>query len=226
MDYLNYTYKKNVQCNYTGLDELYRNLRNYPGLQRLKDFISYPYPISYNYNDRGFRDHNWPDDLSDVIWCVGDSFTAGVGVPSKHRWTNILQNKLNKRCINLGIDGASNELIRNICLQILREYNPKTLIPMWSFFHRRHEDPWNLIYNRNNLNPTVDFKNFLNCFGEVNVNSFYCNTVHLLIPPQPIELSHYINIFQTTTIDVGRDGYHFDYKTAEIYVDHILSKLT
>ena len=226
MDYLNYTYKKNVRCNYTGLDSLFRNLRNTPGLQRMIDFLRYPYPISYSYNSHGFRDDEWPDDLSDVIWCVGDSFTAGIGVPFDHRWTNILQNKLNKRCINLGIDGASNELIRNICLQILREYNPKTLIPMWSFFHRRHEYPWNLIYNRNNLNPTVDFKNFKNCLGEVNINSLCCNTVHLLIPPQPIELPHDINIFQTTILDVGRDAYHFDYKTAEIYVDHILSKLT
>ncbi len=97
------------------MDHLRRNLLNYPSVKRPKEFLDYPYPISYSYNSHGFRDDEWPDDLSNVIWCIGDSFTTGVGVPFDHRWPNILQSKINKRCINLGIDGASNELIRNIC---------------------------------------------------------------------------------------------------------------
>lgn len=193
----------------------------------IKNFLSYSYPICYNYNSYGFRDHEWPSDLSDVIWCVGDSFTSGVGVPFEHRWTNILENKLNKRCINLGIDGASNPLIRNICLQILREHNPKIIIPMWSFFHRRHEDPWNLSHLTNS-SKEEDFTTFLDCFKDVNNNSSSCKIVNLLIPNQYIssELFQDIDIFQTTTIDFARDSFHFDYKTAEVYVEHIVSKLT
>lgn len=191
----------------------------------IEKFLTYSYPISYNYNSRGFRDYEWPSDLSDVIWCVGDSFTTGIGVSFEHRWTNILEKKINKRCINLGIDGASNQLIRNICLQLLRDYRPKIIIPMWSFFHRRHEDPWNML-QLTNSSKEEDCTTFLDCFKDVN-NNTSCKVVNLLIPTQTIslELLHDVDIFQTTTIDFGRDGYHFDYKTAEVYVEHILSKL-
>jgi len=44
-------------------------------------FKSYTKQISYRYNSKGFRDDEWPEDLSDVIWCVGDSFTVGIGQP-------------------------------------------------------------------------------------------------------------------------------------------------
>lgn len=221
MDYLNY-YKQHLNSYFSGLDNLPRKD------VKIKNFLTYNYPISYKYNSRGFRDCEWPIDLSDVVWCVGDSYTSGIGVPQKHTWPSILQYKLSKRCINLGIDGASNQLIRNICLQILMEYNPKILIPMWSFFHRRHEDPWNLLYYNTNTSQEEDCAVFLNCFKDVNNDNFSCNVINLLIPNQPIscELSQDIDIFQTTTLDFGRDGYHFDYKTAEVYVEHILSKIT
>lgn len=221
MDYLNYYDKKNHNAYFSGMDDLNREKVN------IKNFLTYLYPISYKYNSRGFRDDEWPSDLSNVVWCVGDSFTSGIGVPFEHRWTNILQNKLNKRCINLGIDGASNPLLKNMCLQILKEYKPSTIVVMWSFFNRRHEDPWNLLHFTNSSDEE-DCATFLDCFKDVNTYNSSCNVVNLLIPTQTISfgLLQDIDIFQTATIDVGRDGFHFDYKTAEVYVEHILSKLT
>ena len=46
-----------------------------------KHFKSYPYSVSYQYNSRGYRDHEWPDDLQNAVWCIGDSFTVGIGSP-------------------------------------------------------------------------------------------------------------------------------------------------
>jgi hypothetical protein len=79
-----------------------------------------------------------------------------------------------------------------------------------------------------NSSKEEDCVTFLNCFEDVKKNNSSCKIVNLLIPGQPIsyELRQDIDIFQTTAIDFGRDGYHFDYKTAEVYVEHILSKLT
>ena len=31
-------------------------------------FNNYPYSISYKYNVRGYRDDEWPENLSDCIW--------------------------------------------------------------------------------------------------------------------------------------------------------------
>ena len=59
-------------------------------------YLSYTKDISYRYNSRGFRDHEWPEDLSDVVWCVGDSFTVGIGQPFEETWPQLLGKKLGK----------------------------------------------------------------------------------------------------------------------------------
>ena len=35
---------------------------------KIKNFLSFPYPISYKINLRGFRDNDWPLDTSNVIY--------------------------------------------------------------------------------------------------------------------------------------------------------------
>ena len=56
-------------------------------------YSNYKKKVEYQYNSRGFRDHEWPEDLSDVIWCVGDSFTEGLGQPFGETWPCLLQEK-------------------------------------------------------------------------------------------------------------------------------------
>ena len=82
----------------------------------------YLHPITYNYNSRGFRDQEWPDsmtELREATWCVGDSFTVGLGSPVTHTWPNVLQQTLQKKTINVSMDGASNNLIARKVLKIL-----------------------------------------------------------------------------------------------------------
>ena len=95
-----------------------------------KHFDSYPYAIEYRYNSRGFRDDEWPssmEELKKCIWCFGDSFTVGVGSPLSHTWVNILQNKSVLRCINISMDGASNDWIARKVVKVLEEIQPETL---------------------------------------------------------------------------------------------------
>ena len=102
-------------------------------------FKNYPHSVIYNYNSRGFRDSNWPDsgkELQNAIWCIGDSFTVGLGSPENHMWVNILQERINKRCINVSLDGASNHWMARKTLAILKEIQPKFIIIHWSFFTR------------------------------------------------------------------------------------------
>jgi hypothetical protein len=103
-------------------------------------FKSYPKKITYNYNQRGFRDAEWPDDLSDVIWCVGDSFTTGIGQPFEETWPCLLEKKIGKICLNLGEDGCSNDTIALRAQEIHRLYKPKIILVMWSYLWRRRID--------------------------------------------------------------------------------------
>jgi hypothetical protein len=103
-------------------------------------FRSYPWSIAYNYNSRGFRDTEWPDTVEQLkksIWCVGDSFTVGIGSPGDHAWPTVLQKTMGVRTINVSMDGASNNWIARQARAILSEINPDFLILHWSYLHRR-----------------------------------------------------------------------------------------
>ena len=122
-----------------------------------KHYISYPYWVEYHYNNRGYRDQNWLDsasELSKAIWCVGDSFTVGIGSPREHTWTYVLQQSIGIRTINVSMDGASNDWIARKSIDILKQIRPKIMIIQWSYVHRREENlqtaldrRWQKFYN-------------------------------------------------------------------------------
>ena len=104
-------------------------------------YQSYPHTIDYRYNSRGFRDAEWPNDLSNVIWCIGDSFTVGLGSPLEHTWPCVLQQRTGRRTINVGLDGASNNWIARVAEAILTQFPDAIIVTYWSFLHRRESDP-------------------------------------------------------------------------------------
>jgi len=97
---------------------------------------NYPHPVEYQYNSRGYRDAEWPQDLSSAVWCFGDSFTAGIGIPHSHTWPQILQTRLNTRTINISMDGASNNWIARKVKELAKTIIPQRIIIQWSFTHR------------------------------------------------------------------------------------------
>lgn len=104
-----------------------------------KHFKTYPHDIEYRFNSRGFRDQEWPglvEELQNCIWCFGDSFTKGIGVPYLHTWVKILESKTNKRCINISMDGASNQWIARKIIRVLETVAPKNIVVQWSFLSR------------------------------------------------------------------------------------------
>jgi hypothetical protein len=105
-----------------------------------RHFDSYVDKIDYVYNSRGFRDSEWPDDLTQVVWCLGDSFTVGLGSPITHTWPYLLAKTLNTRTINVSMDGASNSWLARKAVRILQTTSPTTVVIHWSYIERR-EDP-------------------------------------------------------------------------------------
>lgn len=106
----------------------------------LEHFKKYQWPFEYMFNSRGFRDREWPTDpelLKNSIWCVGDSFTLGVGSPLSHTWPTVLSSVINRPIINCSMDGASNEWIHDIVACIIEAFDPLNIAIMWSYTHRR-----------------------------------------------------------------------------------------
>jgi len=142
--------RANQRLDYSGIDSLEDCLDK-------KHFKSYPYKIKYEYNSRGFRDLEWPDSVDELkrsVWCVGDSFTVGLGQPFSHTWPQVLAQKLGRNTINISMDGASNQWIARKSVKLINDISPHVIIIHWSYFHRREcealqavNNTWNKIYN-------------------------------------------------------------------------------
>ena len=223
MDYLTYPFNINKTCSTTGMDSISTTASNKQSGSSPISFrwATYPYPIVYEYNSKGFRDKEWPANLDDVVWCLGDSFTKGVGVPFEHTWPSILQSQTKKRCINLGIDGAANRLILHIAKQIVYEHNPKYMVIMWSYKHRRYKDTWKFIHYEGDEHNSKSVEEFRYCFNTV--NDLLPNIYNTTVPVDVSDLTQLNNILhEYELLDFGRDGHHFDYLTAEPIVDSII----
>jgi hypothetical protein len=210
----------------------YSGLDSYDECIDKKHFLKYPYEINYDYNSRGFRDSEWPNsilDLSESIWCVGDSFTVGLGQPYEHIWPQILQKRLKKRTINISMDGASNDWILRRTKQIIDEVNPKKLIIMWSYLHRR-ENPniylsdedrrlfWEQSPSSTDLSDYFYWKDQL-----CQINEISKNIIQFTIPNYCLWPNTSDDIIPVPQLDWARDRYHFDIKTSEWIVDQVQS---
>jgi hypothetical protein len=131
------------QCwQYSGID-------SYEDCKDKRHFEAYPYTVEYQYNSRGYRDQEWPDsveELKNSIWCIGDSFTVGLGSPINHTWPWLLQQQTKLRTINVSMDGASNNWIARKTIDILQKIKPQHIVIHWSYIHRR-EANYDSVYN-------------------------------------------------------------------------------
>ena len=137
-------------------------------------FRQYPHKVDYQYNSRGFRDDEWPQDLESLqqaIWCIGDSFTVGIGQPYAHIWPQVLSTRTSRRTINVAMDGASNAWIARRARQIQQEIAPTCMIIMWSYWHRRElpdvllPDEQRRLLHADDLDHASDIEEFERCSG-------------------------------------------------------------
>ena len=170
----------NRQFDYSGIDSLNSCLDR-------ELFIHWPHPISYKYNSRGFRDQEWPHDLESAVWCLGDSFTVGIGSCFEHTWPQVLSEYNHCRVINVSMNGASNEWIARKACDAYDLALPRNMVIMWSHLHRR-ESPdsglSDLDRRIHHVKSTVlqDFENFSSCRKKVQTHCMNCNLVELVIP--------------------------------------------
>ena len=210
-------------------------------------FNNYPHEVIYNYNSRGYRDAEWPETIEELqrsIWCMGDSFTAGLGANYTHIWPYILQEKTETRTINVSMDGASNTWIATRACDVLREIKPQHMIIHWSYTHRREQqrpvdaeedqiDSMKLRLMHDNTSPEEDAVDILKRITMVEEMKNTTNVIHSFIPNFHNDISSLqeriihafpdakiIPVFQQ--LDIARDLHHYGKITADNFVDSIM----
>lgn len=210
-------------------------------------FYSYKKLVLYTHNSRGFRDDEWPEDLEYVynnFWCVGDSFTVGLGQPQEEIWPYILKDRVPELVFNVSLNGASNDWISRKINYIAENARPKYIFVQWTYLHRREHPDDKLIdedrrlhYVRSDIKDPkreeLDFNNFLKNLDAI---SKTVKIVHSFIPNftlgnNDLEQQIYreledrsLQYFPSVQpLDRSRDGHHYDVKTATKYVDLYLA---
>jgi hypothetical protein len=191
-------------------------------------FLRFPREISYQYNRLGYRDNEWPFDLTNQLWCLGDSFTQGLGQPFDEIWPQVLERELNQRTINVSMNGASNDWIARRAEYILTNFNPKSIFIVWSYTHRREDPDTSKLDEDRTLNFDVadfdDLQNLKNNIDKVSAADTNLCTIHSIVP-RASRLSKKIIAHQfeglkffhpPEMVDRARDFHHFGRRTAEM----------
>lgn len=202
-------------------------------------FANFQTPVYYFFNSRGFRDNEWPDAIENKIWCVGDSFTIGLGQPFEDIWPQQIEGS-----INISLNGASNDWIARKAEYIIKNAKPKAVFIQWSYLHRREnqnsdlEDELRMMhYDPKDSN---DLENFKKNVLLVEQNKFQVPTIHSFIPKfynlndEDIDPSIIFKFMDSISanyfreiepIDLARDSHHYGKNTAKIYANSYLKKL-
>jgi len=207
----------NKQFDYSGIDNL-------KGCLDKKLFLQWPYPVTYNYNSRGFRDQEWPQDLNSSVWCIGDSFTVGIGSCFEHTWPQALNQRSQRSVINVSMDGASNEWIARTACDAYDLAQPRNIVIMWSYLHRRENSNLDLLdldRRLHSVRSTIhqDFENLSMCRKQVHNHCVSSNLIELVIPNFVNDIDQHCdfltNVIKVEYLDRARDGHHFDIVTSE-----------
>ena len=182
--------------------------------------------VYYNYNSKGFRDDEWPNDLSDAVWCIGDSFTSGVAQPQNETWPAKLKLEHGVKIINLGEDGCSNDTICLRALEVFEKYKPKNIVIMWSYLHRRRINGKNVHHSKESFGLEKDIENFHKNYNAA--NNLPTNIINLIVPTSESKHLKLEKILDYQILDYARDDYHFGTKTCSNIANqlqmHILTK--
>lgn len=201
-------------------------------------YNSYAKFVVYKFNELGYRDEEWPTNIENKVWCVGDSFTVGIGQPFEETWPQLVQNKIQSRVITISMNGASNTWIARRAKFILEKFKPFALLIQWSYVHRREDPDLSKLDELRALNfdpkDFADFENLTANIMSVESNKSTTKIVHSFIPQffdSDSDIQKSVDLYNMLSknnilyfappkqIDFARDGYHYDIGTAEQYTN-------
>lgn len=149
-------------------------------------FNSWPSKISYEFNSRGFRDSEWPEDLDKAVWFLGDSVVLGIGQSLPTILCSQFNSITGRTTVNLGVRGVSNHTTAYVAQQVLNEVQPANLVICWSYFYRRPiKDTYDFLVEGHThsikSDDVEDMFYFRNLVGHLPTN-FKTNIIHVFCP--------------------------------------------
>jgi len=127
----------------------------------LKNFYEYPIQdFDYQFNSWGFRGPEYDQYIGKAVnICLGDSFTVNVGGPVEYSWCSQLAKHFDIPTVNLGMDGAGNNVIKLVYNRACEVFDVQNTFVMYSYLHRRIVD--NKFVPHANTTDTENFKYFV-----------------------------------------------------------------
>lgn len=217
----------NVKCNELGHDskEHCFNQSHY------KNFG----PVSYQFNELGYRTSPIDQFTGKEILAIGDSFTLGLGVNVGQRWSEYLESNINCPVLNFSLNGASNDWIARRTKELLEYFTPRAIVLHYSFSHRReHPDITWQDDERTLCDPgpteTENFNNWYENFKKINQCCGNIPVIHSFIPKWHttiLDYSKYGNniLAPLIPVDLARDGFHYGASTHKNLADKITNLL-
>jgi hypothetical protein len=109
-------------------------LKNYKN--DLTEYHQYPDKVRYEFNSRGFRDDEWPENLDGAVWCFGDSAGFGLGLNVDNSFPYLLKNKSQQNVISCCKIMAYNDWMLETAQQIIDNTNPGYIVLQYSWLNR------------------------------------------------------------------------------------------
>jgi hypothetical protein len=169
-------------------------------------------PVSYQFNEIGYRTKSIAEFTGQEILAIGDSFTLGLGVNAVDRWSDQLELLTGLPVLNLSLNGASNDWIARRLQSFLTWFTPVFVIVHWSFSHRREAaQPTWYDDERTQCEPGYsaqeNFDNWLQNFQCVHG----CKVLHTAIPGWHDGFDHDLwpVVKPMAPVDLARDGFHY-----------------
>lgn len=203
-------YRSNKQLNFCGWDNP----------KHCKSFSNFKHQFTYNFNSRGYRDEEWPEDLSDCIFVVGASSVQGSGLPVELSFPKVLEQLSNRRVITVSLYSASNDWTLRMIKYIQKEINPKWIVAHWAQLHRRESNDTSLSdakrrIENSNESSNDDFIHFANTIEYIKKQD---NVINVLLPiihnANLVPFLHCNFIPEIEIIDKARDDIHYGIKTS------------
>ena len=184
--------------------------------------------MCYQFNEIGHRTKPISQFTGQEIVAIGDSFTLGLGVNARDRWSDQLELLTGLPVLNFSLNGASNDWIARRVQSLLTWFSPAFLIIHWSFSHRREaaQPDW-FDDERTECEPGYsaqeNIDNWLQNFKCVN----YQKVLHTAIPNWHDDFDHNLwpVVEPLAPIDLARDGFHYGPSTHRLLAENITNLL-
>lgn len=190
-------------------------------------------------NDYGFRDtadrKTWSDFRQSVV-VIGCSQTFGWGIDYEHTFTHLLEQKLGRQVVNLGIPAVSFDTVWLLSIELRKRYKPWSVVINWPDVMRYRE--WHTghdcmltrpVMNRDNLLrefylKSPEFKEKIAMSQMDSTDLMWSNQTKYFSISWSKSVGHRARQFEK--IDKALDGKHWGPKTHASVCDWLASQLS